>query len=68
MRVLWYVSIAGGDVYGVGRGYMKTWVVPVASVKIGKEEIRDTRLRIGNISSSGADMLLGTDFADALRN
>jgi predicted aspartyl protease len=55
-------AVAGGDVYGVGRSHMKTWVVPVASVKIGEEEIRNVRLRIGNISSTGADMLLGTDF------
>ncbi len=55
-------AVAGGDVYGVGRSNMKTWVVPVASVRIGEEEIRNTRLRIGDISSTGADMLLGTDF------
>ncbi|MGO9930307.1 MAG: aspartyl protease family protein [Steroidobacteraceae bacterium] len=55
-------AAAGGDVYGVGRSYMKTWVVPVASVKIGEEETRNTRLLIGDISNSGADMLLGTDF------
>jgi len=55
-------AVPGGDVYGVGRSYVKTWVVPVASVKIGNEETRNTRLRIGDISSSGADLLLGTDF------
>jgi predicted aspartyl protease len=55
-------AVPGGDVYGVGTSYVKTWVVPVARVKIGNEETRNTRLRIGDISSSGADMLLGTDF------
>ena len=55
-------AVPGGDVYGVGPSYVKTWVVPVASVKIGEEETRNTRLRIGDISTSGADMLLGADF------
>lgn len=54
--------VPGGDVYGVGRSYVKTWVVPVASLKLGNEETHDIRLRIGDISPSGADMLLGTDF------
>ncbi len=55
-------AVPGGDVFGVGPGYVKTWVVPVASVRIGEEETRNTRLRIGDISASGADMLLGADF------
>ena len=55
-------AVPGRDVYGVGPSYVKTWVVPVARVKIGEEETRNTRLRIGDISTSGADMLLGADF------
>lgn len=55
-------AVPGGDVYGVGRSSIKTWVVPISSMKIGDEEIRNTHLRIGNLSLPRADMLLGTDF------
>ncbi len=52
----------GGDVYGVGGHSVKTWLVPVRSVKIGDEEIRNSRLRIGKLSLPQLDMVLGTDF------
>jgi tetratricopeptide (TPR) repeat protein len=36
--------------------------VPVASFKIGEEEIRNTRLRVGDSAVESADMLIGADF------
>jgi predicted aspartyl protease len=55
-------AVPGGDVYGVGHSNMKTWVVPVSSIKIGEEEIHDAHLRIGDLSLPRVNMLLGTDF------
>lgn len=53
-----------GHTMGIGPGAVKTWSVPASSFKIGDEEIRNTRLEVGDISSEqlGADMLLGADF------
>ena len=39
----------------------RTWIAPFASFKIGDEEIRNTRLRIGDIATD-IDMLIGADF------
>jgi tetratricopeptide (TPR) repeat protein/predicted aspartyl protease len=47
---------------GIGREGVKTWIAPVASFKIGDEEIRNTHLRIGERVVDSADMLIGTDF------
>jgi tetratricopeptide (TPR) repeat protein/predicted aspartyl protease len=47
---------------GVGRGTIKTWIAPFASFKLGDEEIRNTRLRIGETVIDSADMLIGADF------
>jgi len=47
---------------GVGRGTFATYIAPFASFKIGQEEIKNTRLRIGGIELSNADMLIGADF------
>ncbi len=55
-------AVPSGDVYGIGRSHVKTWVVPVSSVRIGDEEIGNTRLRMGDISLLGVDLVLGTDF------
>jgi tetratricopeptide (TPR) repeat protein len=54
--------VPGGLAYGIGRGFVKTWVAPFESFKIGDEEIRNTRLRIGELHVQTADMLIGTDF------
>ena len=52
-----------GFAYGFGRGMAKSYIVPVASFKIGDdEEIKNTRLRVANISLGDADMLVGADF------
>ena len=49
---------------GIGQHYVRNWIAPFHSFKIGDEEIRDTRLRIGEIGNltAGAEMLLGADF------
>ena len=48
---------------GLGRDPVKTWIAPVASFKIGDEEIRNTRLRFGEMDViADADMLIGADF------
>jgi len=54
--------VAGGLSRGIGRRMFETWLAPVASFKIGDEEIRDTRLRVADIALEDVDMLLGADF------
>jgi tetratricopeptide (TPR) repeat protein len=55
------VVYAGYD-SGIGGSTVKTYLGKFSSFKIGDEEIRNTRLRFGNISLENADMLLGADF------
>jgi tetratricopeptide (TPR) repeat protein/predicted aspartyl protease len=52
----------GGTATGAGRGYIKTWIAPFQSFKLGDEEIRNTHLRIGEIKLQIADMSIGADF------
>lgn len=50
---------------GIGKRRVRTWIVPVALVKIGGEEIRKTSLNVIDYLFQGADdpeMLLGVDF------
>jgi tetratricopeptide (TPR) repeat protein/predicted aspartyl protease len=47
---------------GIGRRMVKTWIAPFESFKLGQEEIRNTRLRIGDADLDLADMLIGADF------
>jgi tetratricopeptide (TPR) repeat protein len=54
--------VAAGYETGIGRGAVKSYIGPFSSFKIGDEEIRNTRLRFGDIDLPNADMLLGTDF------
>jgi tetratricopeptide (TPR) repeat protein len=54
--------VAVGLSAGFGAKTVKTWIGPFASFKIGGEEIRNTRLRIGELDLRDADMLLGADF------
>jgi tetratricopeptide (TPR) repeat protein/predicted aspartyl protease len=54
--------VPGGTSYGVGRGLVKTWVAPVDSFKIGEEEIKHPRLRVGDFTLPELDMLAGADF------
>jgi tetratricopeptide (TPR) repeat protein/predicted aspartyl protease len=58
--------IPAGMASGMGRHLVATWIAPFASFKIGDEEIRNTRLRIGALDLYSdrrpVDMLLGPDF------
>lgn len=51
-----------GESRGFGRGVVRSWIAPFASLKIGDEEIRKIRLRMGDIKLDDIDMLLGADF------
>jgi predicted aspartyl protease len=51
-----------GEISGVDRDHIKTWLAPFASVKIGDEEIKNTRLVIGDTNPDGFDVLIGMDF------
>ncbi len=53
---------AGGYVRDSGGRLLKTWIAPVASFKIGNEDIRQTRLRVADETWGWMDMVIGTDF------
>jgi tetratricopeptide (TPR) repeat protein len=54
--------VSVGASYGIGRKSFATYSAPVSSFKIGEEEIKTTRMRIGAIELPDADMLIGADF------
>jgi tetratricopeptide (TPR) repeat protein len=54
--------VDAGATWGIGKGTIPSYNAPVASFKIGDEEIKSTRLRIADIDLPNADMLLGADF------
>ncbi|MBW8743489.1 MAG: tetratricopeptide repeat protein [Sphingomonas sp.] len=54
------VTPAGGS-SGIGRHFVQTWIGPIQSVKIGDEEVRNTRIRFGG-DLQDIDMLIGADF------
>jgi len=54
--------VAAGTSRGIGSHPVKNWIAPFASFKIGDEEIKNTRLRIGDFGLSIGDMLIGADF------
>lgn len=55
--------VSAGYGGGIGRGQVANYLAQVASFKIGDEEIRNTRLRLGDTNSLGSvDMLIGADF------
>jgi tetratricopeptide (TPR) repeat protein/predicted aspartyl protease len=51
----------GGYSHGIGQGSSKTFIGRFASFKIGGEEIKNARLRFGELGMA-TDMLLGSDF------
>jgi tetratricopeptide (TPR) repeat protein len=53
---------AAGLAGGLGRKSVDTFIAPFDSFAIGQEEVKNTRLRIGDIELQEADMLLGADF------
>jgi tetratricopeptide (TPR) repeat protein/predicted aspartyl protease len=54
--------VAGGTSNGIGKGTFASYIAPFASFRMGQEEIKNTRLRIGDIDLPNADMLIGADF------
>lgn len=54
--------VPGGTGYGIGRGTYPTWLGPFASLRLGGEETRNTRIRFGDLNLGDEDMLLGMDF------
>ena len=46
---------------GIGRGISQTWLAPVASIRIGDEEIHNPSVLIGD-AGGDTDMLIGADF------
>jgi tetratricopeptide (TPR) repeat protein len=54
--------VEAGYYVGIGRSRLKTYIGRFASFKIGDEEIRNARLRFGDIDIDSTDMLIGADF------
>lgn len=56
--------VPAGASQGVGQHYVRSWIAPLHTFRIGDEEIRDTKLYIGDIGNlaASAEMLLGADF------
>jgi tetratricopeptide (TPR) repeat protein len=54
--------VTAGLSRGIGQGTVNTWIAPFASFKIGDEEVRNTHLRLSDISLENAEMLIGADF------
>jgi tetratricopeptide (TPR) repeat protein/predicted aspartyl protease len=54
--------VFAGTSSGFGKNNFPSYIAPFSSFKIGDEEIRNTRLRIGDIDLPDSDMLIGADF------
>jgi tetratricopeptide (TPR) repeat protein len=54
--------VKAGFSHGIGSRVIQTWIAPFDSFKIGDEEVKHTKLRIGEIGGVEADMLIGADF------
>jgi tetratricopeptide (TPR) repeat protein/predicted aspartyl protease len=54
--------VEAGYYRGIGQNTVKTYIGRFASFKIGDEEIKNARLRFGDINIDTADMLVGADF------
>src|ERR1700678_3883034 len=54
--------VSAGASYGIGKTTFANYIAPFSSFKMGDEEIKNTRLRIGDIDLPNADMLIGADF------
>jgi tetratricopeptide (TPR) repeat protein/predicted aspartyl protease len=53
--------VRAAPILGIGVRAQASWIVPVASFKIGDEEIRNTHIVVADIGTM-FDMLLGADF------
>ena len=54
--------VPSGPARGLGRSLVATWIAPVASIKIGTEEVQHVKMPIGEFELDEADMLIGADF------
>jgi predicted aspartyl protease/tetratricopeptide (TPR) repeat protein len=54
--------VSAGRSGGFGRSTYATYIAPFSSFKLGGEEIKNARLRIGDTDLLDADMLIGPDF------
>ncbi|HEY1878388.1 MAG TPA: aspartyl protease family protein [Caulobacteraceae bacterium] len=54
--------VPAGQIAGVGRHRVRSWIAPVDDFGIGGENVQHTRLRIGDFELDDADMLIGDDF------
>jgi tetratricopeptide (TPR) repeat protein len=54
--------VPAGRAGGIGKITYAVYIAPFTSFKIGDEEIKNARLRIGDIDLAHADMMLGLDF------
>ena len=54
--------VSAGLSSGLGRTMINTWIAPIDSVKIGTEEVRNIKMRFGDIGMPDTDMLIGADF------
>jgi predicted aspartyl protease len=54
--------VSAGAASGLAGSSFATYIAPFSSFKIGNEEIKNTRLRIGAIELQNTDMLIGADF------
>jgi tetratricopeptide (TPR) repeat protein/predicted aspartyl protease len=53
---------AAGSVRGIGSRVVSTWIATFPKFVIGGEEVHNARLRVGDMSFSNFDMLIGADF------
>jgi tetratricopeptide (TPR) repeat protein len=51
-----------GTMFGFGSKVINIWAAPITSFEIGGEEIKNTRLLIGDLRLGAMDMLVGDDF------
>lgn len=51
-----------GYSHALDRADIKTWIARFADIKIGDEEVKNTRLSIGDSTATDFDVLLGADF------
>ena len=55
-------AVAEGAIRGVAGRSIRSWVVPISGFEFGGEEIRNTHVRMGDLSLPQVDMVVGSDF------
>jgi hypothetical protein len=60
-------AVPSGKVRGFGFDPPDSWIAPVESFALGREQISHTRLRFIDKDTVGEDMLLGFDFFQSHR-